>query len=532
MIVSVGARRYQVDTNLLTTLAGPVTRLVWSTLADIPQSFHVVKALCLLCTWPFPTSSTSTDPTFMLCGTMMQIAMQLGLHRPSHTQDFSKFRVELIESELRDKVRTWAVCNIVAQRCAISPFFLDFLPDFRLWFVFWVEGLHPTDLAQLDAENIVVKANKLDRSAVRISLKRPDHRTRTSEETRNTFDVDFIHHLTLPGQQSFIWGLGARVSPSSFGQTIPTLDFIPHQKTNSIYSEFVQDEIPMVRNKLSLTVGAKLEHNNYTGFEVQPSARVLWTISQQQTFWAAVTRAVRTPSRIEEDFKLTGFLLANPLIFVEIDGNRNLVPERLIGYEAGYRKLITPQLYLDFVVFHNDYDDLVSLGSATISADPTPPPPHFTIHFPWTNGIKGTTDGFEIAPDMKLTSWFQMRTSYSYLNIDLKLKPGSPDNQAVSLHEGSSPHNQVTVQSRFNLPRGFEFDQTYRYVSALPAQLVSGYSTADLHFAWAATRQMEFSIVGQNLFQPEHAEFGTAPGPLVGIKRSVYAQITWRRSAD
>ncbi|KAL4781688.1 hypothetical protein BJX76DRAFT_334650 [Aspergillus varians] len=117
-IISVGARRYQPDSNLLNSLAGPVTRLVWSTLADVPQSYHVIKALCLLCSWPFPTSSTSTDPTFMLCGLMIQVAMQLGLHRPSHTQDFSKYRVELIEEELRDKVRTWAICNIVAQRVA------------------------------------------------------------------------------------------------------------------------------------------------------------------------------------------------------------------------------------------------------------------------------------------------------------------------------------------------------------------------------------------------------------------------------
>lgn len=115
-MISVGARRYQGDSGLLNSLSGPVTRLVWSTLADIPQSYHVVKALCLLCTWPFPTSSTSTDPTFMLCGMMIQVAMQLGLHRPSHSQDFSKFRVELIAEELRDKVRTWAICNIVAQR--------------------------------------------------------------------------------------------------------------------------------------------------------------------------------------------------------------------------------------------------------------------------------------------------------------------------------------------------------------------------------------------------------------------------------
>lgn len=115
-IVSVGARRYRSDATLLNRLAGPVTRLVWSALADMKQMYGVVKGLSLLCTWPFPTSSTSSDPTFMFCGVMTQIAMQIGLHRPSHAQDFSKFRMELQEDELKDRVRTWAVCNIVAQR--------------------------------------------------------------------------------------------------------------------------------------------------------------------------------------------------------------------------------------------------------------------------------------------------------------------------------------------------------------------------------------------------------------------------------
>jgi hypothetical protein len=115
-IISVGARRYNTEPTLLNSLSGPVSRLVWSTLADVPQSYHVVKALCLLCTWPLPTSSTSTDPTFMLNGMMMQVAIQIGLHRPSHSQDFTKFRVELREGELKDRIRTWAVCNIVAQR--------------------------------------------------------------------------------------------------------------------------------------------------------------------------------------------------------------------------------------------------------------------------------------------------------------------------------------------------------------------------------------------------------------------------------
>lgn len=116
LIISVGARNYTTEPTLYNSLAGPVMRLVWSTVSEVPQSFHVVKALILLCTWPFPTSSTTTDPTFILCGVMMQIAMQIGLHRPSHAQDFSKFQIELRDADLKDRVRTWAVCNIVAQR--------------------------------------------------------------------------------------------------------------------------------------------------------------------------------------------------------------------------------------------------------------------------------------------------------------------------------------------------------------------------------------------------------------------------------
>lgn len=115
-ILAVGARHYTADPELINTLTGPLTRLIWSTIADVPQSYQVVKALILLCAWPLPTNSTSTDPTFMICGMMMQIALQIGLHRPTHAQDFTKFRVELREVELQDRVVVWSVCNIVAQR--------------------------------------------------------------------------------------------------------------------------------------------------------------------------------------------------------------------------------------------------------------------------------------------------------------------------------------------------------------------------------------------------------------------------------
>jgi iron complex outermembrane receptor protein len=112
--------------------------------------------------------------------------------------------------------------------------------------------------------------------------------------------------------------------------------------------------------------------------------------------------------------------------------------------------------------------------------------------------------------------------------MGLETKPGSNDPTSVPLDEGSSPHNQWVIQSLVNLPKKLEFDQTYRYVSALPARMVGSYGTADVRFGWHITPELELSIVGHNLLQPQHAEFGGDPGGLVGIKRNAYVKMVWR----
>jgi iron complex outermembrane recepter protein len=124
------------------------------------------------------------------------------------------------------------------------------------------------------------------------------------------------------------------------------------------------------------------------------------------------------------------------------------------------------------------------------------------------------------------TSWWQLKGSYSYLHLETEDKPGYTDTGTVALYNGSSPHDGIVIQSLFNLPKRFEYDMTYRYVSALPAQAVKAYSTADVRVGWH-TGDFEFSLDGQNLFQPDHGEFGNTPGPVVGIRRTVYGKITW-----
>ncbi|MGA8030329.1 MAG: TonB-dependent receptor, partial [Bryobacteraceae bacterium] len=349
-------------------------------------------------------------------------------------------------------------------------------------------------------------------------------------ETRDTFDIDFIHHITFFPRQDIIWGLGARWSPSDFTQTVASINFIPQHQSDNIYSVFAQDEIAIIQDKLWATLGTKFEHNIYTGWEIQPSARLLWTPTAHQTFWAAVTRAVRTPSRLDTDLDLTALLTTSPLPeFVKIVGDPKFRSETLLGYEAGYRKLVTPRFYVDISLFHNNYDNLTSFGSVSYSVVDLAGQPDLLLTVPWANGIKGTTNGGEIAPDWKAAGWLELRATYSYVSLDLKNKTGNSDTGTVYTDESSSPRHQAAIQSFVQLPKGLELDPTFRYESALPAQGVQAYATMDARIGWHFARNLEVSMVGQNLFQPHHAEFSGDPGLLVGIKRAAYAQFTWRR---
>jgi iron complex outermembrane receptor protein len=319
------------------------------------------------------------------------------------------------------------------------------------------------------------------------------------------------------------------VSPGDFVQRVPILDFLPHHLTDQIYSGFVQDAIPLLHDQLSLTVGSKVEHNNYTGFEFQPSARLLWNRIPHQAFWASISRALRTPSRLDTEIQLTGYEGTTTLpVFARIYGNRQFHSEELIAYEAGFRTLVTPSWYVDVALFYNQYHDLHSFQLGVPFLETSPSPAHAILPVLTSNGIHGDAGGFELAPDWKPVSWWELRASYAYLNMDLKNEPWSNDPSSVAGYEGSTPRNQLVTESLVNLPKHLEFDQTFRYVEKLPAQMVQSYETADARFGWHATRQMELFVTGQNLLQPHFAQFGGNPSGLVQVRRGVYAKLVWR----
>ena len=145
------------------------------------------------------------------------------------------------------------------------------------------------------------------------------------------------------------------------------------------------------------------------------------------------------------------------------------------------------------------------------------------------NGLLGSTTGFEFVPNWKPAAWWRLEGSYSYLNMDLKTRPGSTDTTTVRSNQGSSPRHQVGVKSYLDLPGRVEFSQIFRYITALPAQSVASYATADARIAWRPVEHLEFAVSGQNLLQPHHVEYGGNPGTLVGIRRSVFAAMTWRK---
>jgi len=349
----------------------------------------------------------------------------------------------------------------------------------------------------------------------------------------NTFDADYLQRVRVPGRQQISWGLGARVIGENTPVVVSGLQFLPVKRTDWLVTAFLQDEIELVRNRLSLTMGTKLLRTNFTGIDLQPSVRLAWTPSDRHTFWAAYTHAVRTPSDAEENFNLLGYVgpAAGLQAFARFNANPGFVPEQLNGYELGYRRLFRKNVYFDLATFYNRYHDLFSEDiTGSFFLESTPAPVHLLLPAQFGNGLRGTTEGFEIAPEWRPRSFWRLRASYSFLNMHIQRAPGSTDVEPPQQIEGSSPKSEVMAQSEVDLSKTLQFDLRYRFITALPgvpAMFVPAYSTGDARFAWRARPELEVAVVGQNLLQPFHAEAAGDPTTLVGIIRSGYVKLTW-----
>jgi iron complex outermembrane receptor protein len=266
---------------------------------------------------------------------------------------------------------------------------------------------------------------------------------------------------------------------------------------------------------------------------------LLWTPGQHQTIWAGISRAVRTPSRAEEDVKLNqvigrGLLFPNsPVAVASIYGNRDFNSEVLTAYEIGYRVEPIPSLSVDVTAFYNVYDDLRTQEMGPSPTQPTtspPPPPNLFIPLHVGNGLRGDTYGVELAPSWQVTDWWRLRPSYSLLKMQLSYDPASTDVTTLGMDLGTSPQQQFSVRSSMDLPCHLSFDWTLRYVDRLSYFDIGSYFALDVRLGWRPTQNLEFAVVGQNLLSDHHAEFAPT---FIGTQRtevpeSVYVQMTWR----
>jgi iron complex outermembrane recepter protein len=357
-------------------------------------------------------------------------------------------------------------------------------------------------------------------------------------DIRKTFDIDYVQRSPLGNRNQLTWGLSARASHGDELAPTTGLYFTPPERTDTLYTEFFEDDITLVANRLVLEAGSKFITTNYTAFEAEPSGRLLYTPSDTQTVWFAFTRAVRTPSDAERDFNLTG-LVAPPSaatdglpVFARFEANPNFKSEELNGYELGYRGLMSQNAFVDIATFFNHYYDLFSedlIGPEFIETSPRPT--HILIPADFGNGLVGDTYGGEIAPEWRPASWWRLRGSYSFLRMVINRGPHSLDVGSAPGIEGSSPQHQVLIQSGWDFPKRATFDFDYRYVSKLPAISIAAYHTADARLAWTINPRIQISANADNLFQPFHYEYASDPGPNVAIKRSYFGEVLFTSAA-
>jgi iron complex outermembrane receptor protein len=326
-----------------------------------------------------------------------------------------------------------------------------------------------------------------------------------------TYDFDIHHRFALGERQVILWGAGYRMMQDDV-EDFFLFTFLPTRKDMHRFNAFAQDEITLWPRRLKLTLGSKLERADYSGFNLQPSARAAWTPDGKQTVWGAVSRAVRTPSRI--DVELFAPRPPVPAGAPKIDGGPDFGSEKLIAYELGYRTQPLPQISLSFAAFYNRYDDMRSAEARdSVTAE-------------FRNGLQGDSRGLEVSGGFQAASWWRLRGGYSYLEKDIWEKEGHVDHTQPH-GEWNDPAQQFSLQSMLDLPAHFQVNLSGYYVGRLPNPAVQSRFSYDAGIVWSY-RAVEVSVNGRDLADDQDPEFKLKDKAAQEIPRSVYGKVVLR----
>lgn len=346
-----------------------------------------------------------------------------------------------------------------------------------------------------------------------------------------TFDFDFQHFYDFSSENQLSWGLGYRLitdrigsSPLVSGQLAGTepYSYDPEKRNSNIFSAFLQEKYGLIPNTLYLTTGSKFENNDYTGFEIQPNAKLTLFPSKNQTLWASVSRAVRTPTRGEDGLTLT-FNSGSTTITQK--GSTSYNSEKVIAYEMGYRIKPVRTILFDTSIFYNKYSDLRTFERVS---------PTFSVV---SNRAYGSSYGAEVSAKWQVNDDWLLEAGYDYLKMDLEVdRKSSSVAQSTYNIEGESPQNQFRLRSNYNIAKNWEFDNVVYYVDSLPNSKdttdingVPSYVRFDSRIGYLPFEGLELSLVGQNLTDDRHSEFNRAEfNNKVEVGRNIYFKVVWQ----
>lgn len=339
----------------------------------------------------------------------------------------------------------------------------------------------------------------------------------------HTFDLDMQHHFKWLDNHEFSWGLGYRGVYDELDSTF-TISFTPKYRYASTFSGFLQNEVQM--DQVRLTVGSKFEHNDYTGFEFQPSARLLWQINPRHSLWTAISRSVRILSRTDENIRINFRAQPgiNPTLF-SVFGNPETKSEKVYSAELGYRALVTSKFSIDGTIFYNYYDDLTSQEqSGGFETDPLPA--HKLVSSTFDNQMIASSYGFEIQTKWQVVDDWKLIANYSLFELEAQYRANSTASvDRLTDIETSNPQQQASLQSIWQLPFDLELNSSVYYTDKIAAHKTDAYTRVDLRLAWKPVDNFELSVVGQNLLDNQHKEYTATDTFYTEVARSVYGKI-------
>ncbi|MES2126918.1 MAG: TonB-dependent receptor [Pseudomonadota bacterium] len=329
-------------------------------------------------------------------------------------------------------------------------------------------------------------------------------------EHLTTVDLEIQHTLMLTPSQQLVWGGEQR---SAFDHLVngPGFGFLPAESNLSWTNLFAQDEVRLGED-LRLTAGLKIERNSYTGREHLPYLSLAWQVAPKHLLWSSLARAVRVPSRIERDF----YAPTSGKPTVVYGGSPNFMSEVARVAQLGYRGEPAAHLSYALTMYYSRYDKVRTLE----------PNPGGTSLVAYMNKAEGSSRGLEMSGSWDVRRDWRLTAGMVAQRLAIHDLPGSKDTTAPSL-ANNDPSNWSMLRSSYDWSENVEVDMTLRHVGALPKPVVPAYNALDVRVGWKLGRNVEASLLVQNLLAADHAEWG-APALRNVYRRSLFGRVSWR----